>query len=147
MFRKRPRIPAQIRRQVAVESGHRCAVCGESWPLEFAHIIPWHLCQQHLPEDLIYLCANCHERADKERWGKETLRRYKQNPAVRRHSPAEERARIRKAVILTVEMKLVDFRERDERLLRLDLEKLFGVSNEAISISKREDQQGERSDR
>ena len=34
-------IPSEIAREVLVESGHRCAVCGTGTPLEQAHIIPW----------------------------------------------------------------------------------------------------------
>ena len=30
----RPRIPADVERQILTESGHRCAVCGEPLPLD-----------------------------------------------------------------------------------------------------------------
>lgn len=133
---RRPAIPAEIRRQVAVASGHRCAVCGESWPLEFAHIIPWHICHQNTPEDLVYLCANCHERADKENWGEKTLRRYKQNPAVHRQSAAEERARAGQSVTLQIRITVEDFRERDSRLLRLTLAELFSISPEEVDVTR-----------
>jgi hypothetical protein len=131
----RPAIPAAIRRQVAVESGHRCAVCGESCPLELAHIIPWHRCRQHEAEDLIYLCANCHGRADKERWGQKSLRAYKKNPAVRRHSAAEERSRVGAAVTLRIELEMNDFRDRDGWLLRLALAELFHLPPERVRVS------------
>jgi hypothetical protein len=81
----RPAIPAEITREILLESGHRCAVCGTPCPLERAHIIPWHKSREHKAEDLICLCANCHERADKEKWGEKMLRRYKQKPWVLRH--------------------------------------------------------------
>jgi hypothetical protein len=80
----RPAIPAEIAREILIESGHRCAVCGAGCPLERAHIIPWHKSREHKAEDLICLCANCHERADKEKWGEKTLRKYKQRPWVMR---------------------------------------------------------------
>jgi uncharacterized protein YjbI with pentapeptide repeats len=80
----RPAIPAEIAREILIESGHRCAVCGTGIPLERAHIIPWHKSKEHKAEDLICLCANCHERADKEKWGTKTLREYKQRPWVMR---------------------------------------------------------------
>lgn len=80
----RQRIPAEIERAVLTESGHRCAVCGESCPLERAHIIPWHRSKAHLAADLVCLCANCHARADLEKWGELTLRTYKLNPWVLR---------------------------------------------------------------
>jgi len=80
----RPAIPAGITREILLESGHRCAVCGTPCPLERAHIIPWHKSREHKAEDLICLCANCHERADKEKWGEKTLREYKRRPWVLR---------------------------------------------------------------
>ena len=41
MAPNRPEIPATIKMEVMIESGHRCAVCGTPCPLERAHIIPW----------------------------------------------------------------------------------------------------------
>jgi formylglycine-generating enzyme required for sulfatase activity len=86
----RPSIPAEITRQILVESGHRCAVCGANCPLERAHIIPWHKSKEHKAEDLICLCASCHERADLEKWGEKTLREYKQRPWVVRQYKSDE---------------------------------------------------------
>jgi tetratricopeptide (TPR) repeat protein len=82
MPQNRPAIPAAIERQVLIDAGHRCAVCGAELPLERAHIIPWSRSKDHAAENLICLCANCHSRADKEKWGEETLRQYKQRPWV-----------------------------------------------------------------
>lgn len=82
----RPSIPAEIERHILTESGHQCAVCGASCPLERAHIVPWHRSKQHNAEDLICLCALCHERADLEQWGEATLREYKARPWVHRQS-------------------------------------------------------------
>ena len=86
----RPSIPAEIERKILIECGHRCAVCGTSIPLELAHIIPWHKSREHKAEDLICLCANCHELADKEKWGEKTLREYKQRPWVIRQYKSED---------------------------------------------------------
>ena len=80
----RPRIPADVERQILIESGHRCAVCGEQFPLDRAHIIPWRDSHEHRAEDLICLCANCHRRADSEKWSHRTLREHKQRPWVLR---------------------------------------------------------------
>jgi hypothetical protein len=33
-------------------------------------------------ENLIALCANCHERADTEKWGVSYLQRYKKSPCI-----------------------------------------------------------------
>lgn len=88
----RPKIPASVQRQILTESGHRCAACGDACPLERAHIIPWHITHEHKVEDLICLCANCHQRADTEGWGERTLRRYKENPWVLRKGDTSDAA-------------------------------------------------------
>ena len=82
MPQNRPRIPADVERQVLIEAGHRCAVCGAELPLERAHIIAWSRSKDHSAANLLCLCANCHGRADTENWGEETLRQYKQRPWV-----------------------------------------------------------------
>lgn len=78
----RPHIPVEIQREVLFESRHACAVCCLPLPLEFAHIIPWNQAKEHKAENLIALCANCHTRADHERWNASDLRRYKQKPCI-----------------------------------------------------------------
>jgi hypothetical protein len=80
----RPAIPADVKRAVLIESGYRCAVCGEPRPLERAHIIPWHKTKSHKAEDLICLCSSCHERADIEKWGEKALRQIKATPWILR---------------------------------------------------------------
>lgn len=71
-----------VSREVLFEAHHRCAVCCEPTPLERAHIRPWSKSSDHRIENLIALCANCHERADKEQWGESYLRRYKRKPCA-----------------------------------------------------------------
>ena len=82
MPKYRPAIPIEIRREVLFEARHHCAVCCESLPLEYAHVIPWSKSQDHSVENLIALCANCHERADNEKWGVTYLQRYKKSPCI-----------------------------------------------------------------
>ena len=78
----RPAIPVEIKRDVLFEARHRCAVCCEPTPLERAHIRAWSKSQDHSVANLIALCANCHARADSEKWGEEYLGRYKKNPCA-----------------------------------------------------------------
>ena len=89
MPQNRPAIPKEIERAILVESGHRCAACCEPTPLERAHIIPWSKVKEHKVENLICLCANCHQRADNEPWDQKTLHEYKKNPCVTRRLIAE----------------------------------------------------------
>jgi HNH endonuclease len=64
MAQDRPSIPAQLKRQLLIESGHRCAIptCRTPTPLEFEHIIDWTISKKHSFENMIVLCANCHGR-------------------------------------------------------------------------------------
>ena len=76
----RPAIPADVRRRVLVEAGHRCAIptCRHI-EVDIHHIIPWKECQAHTYENLIALCPNCHRRADREEIDRKSLRIYKAN--------------------------------------------------------------------
>jgi 5-methylcytosine-specific restriction endonuclease McrA len=61
----RPPVPAEIRRRVLVEAGHRCAIptCRHI-DVDVHHIVPWAQCQAHEYDNLIALCPNRHRRAD-----------------------------------------------------------------------------------
>jgi TIR domain-containing protein/HNH endonuclease len=89
MPQNHPRIPADIERQVLIEAGHRCAVCGAELPLDRAHIIAWSRSNNSSVENLLCLCANCHRRAETEGWGEEALRQYKKRPWVIRAQTQE----------------------------------------------------------
>ena len=76
----RPPIPADIRRKVLVEAGHRCAIptCRHI-EVDVHHIIPWAQCNTHEYDNLIALCPNCHRRADRGEIDRKSLRLYKLN--------------------------------------------------------------------
>lgn len=75
---ERTAIPAEIRRDVLCEAGHRCAVPRCLYPdVEIHHIVPWETCKSHDFENLIALCANCHRRADSGEIDRKALRLYK----------------------------------------------------------------------
>jgi len=82
MAKNRPAIPKETQREVLFQARHRCAVCCEPIPLEKAHIRPWNKSHDNCAGNLIALCANCHERADNEKWGEAYLHRYKQDPCA-----------------------------------------------------------------
>jgi len=76
----RPPIPADIRRRVLVEAGHRCAIPTCRYiEVDVHHIIPWAQCQAHEYDNLIALCPNCHRRADHGEIDRKSLRLYKLN--------------------------------------------------------------------
>ena len=132
----RPRIPAEIARAILTECGHRCAVCGESCPLERAHIIPWSFVKEHKPENLICLCANCHQRADIEKWGEKTLKAYKDKPwIVRRFSDGKTRKRLSR-VQLTINCEYENFDSNKRRLLQFGVAKFLDIEPEQILIAE-----------
>ncbi len=76
----RPPIPANLRRRVLVEAGHRCAIPTCRYiQVDLHHIIPWTKRKEHKYENLIALCPNCHTRADRGEIDRKSLRLYKAN--------------------------------------------------------------------
>ena len=82
----RPAIPAELKRQVLVEAGHRCAIHTCRHPaVDIHHIIPWAQCREHNFENLIALCPNCHRRADAGEIDRKSLTMYKARLAAPFH--------------------------------------------------------------
>lgn len=135
----RPSISAEITREILIASGHRCAVCGVGCPLERAHIIPWHKSKNHKVEDLICLCASCHERADLEGWGEKTLREYKERPWVLRQYKSEEFIGSKGKVELILAIELSDFDERNQRLIQYAIAAFLGISPNSVRITSVEE--------
>lgn len=76
----RPAIPAELKRRVLIDSGHRCAIptCKQT-EVDLHHIIPWESCRKHEYDNLIALCPNCHRRAHKGEIDRKSLKIYKNN--------------------------------------------------------------------
>lgn len=73
-------MPADIKRRVLVEAGHRCAIPTCRYiEVDIHHIVPWSQCQAHEYDNLIALCSNCHRRADRGEIDRKSLRLYKFN--------------------------------------------------------------------
>lgn len=73
-------MPADLRRRILVEAGHRCAIPTCRYiEVDVHHIIPWAQCQAHEYDNLIALCPNCHRRADRGEIDRKSLRLYKAN--------------------------------------------------------------------
>ncbi|WP_426506733.1 HNH endonuclease [Dactylosporangium sp. McL0621] len=93
----RPDVPAELKRRLMIEAGHRCAIptCRQIGPLQIEHIDDWAKVQRHDFENMIVLCANCHGRKG-TRHGeidRKSLRQYKANLAIlnSRYSDLERR--------------------------------------------------------
>ena len=76
---QRTPIPAEIRRHVLVEAGHRCAIptCRNAANVDLHHIEPWERCREHVVDNLIVLCPNCHRLVHDEKIDKKSLIKYK----------------------------------------------------------------------
>lgn len=78
MTSTRPTIPAELRRTVLLEAGHRCAVPTCQHPqVDLHHIIPWSEVREHRFDNLVALCPNCHRRAGRGQIDRKALLRYK----------------------------------------------------------------------
>lgn len=74
----RPAIPAEVRRAVLTESGHRCAIPAcQHVDVDLHHIIPWEECKKHDYSNLIALCPNCHRMAHRGKIDRKSLLIYK----------------------------------------------------------------------
>ena len=80
---QRPSIPSELKRQVLVEAGHRCAIptCRQA-TVEVAHIIPWGQSKEHRFENLIALCPTCHTRYDRGEIDRKSMLTYKHNLSI-----------------------------------------------------------------
>lgn len=77
---KRPPIPAEIKRRVLVEAGHRCAIPACRFiEVDVHHIVFWEECKKHEYDNLIALCPNCHRMAHNGKIDRKSLRIYKAN--------------------------------------------------------------------
>ena len=83
MTEERPKVPADLKRAVLLEAGHRCAIPTCRHPTtEVAHIIPYFKIKKHEFHNLIALCPNCHTRFEKGEIDCESMKAYKQNLPV-----------------------------------------------------------------
>lgn len=73
-------LPAELKRKVLVEAGHRCAIstCRDT-TTEISHIIPYSKVKNHTFDNLIALCPNCHTRFDKGEIDAKSILIYKKN--------------------------------------------------------------------
>ncbi len=92
----RPPIPAQLRRDVLVEAGHRCAIptC-KTYPVDIHHIMPYETCLEHVFDNLIALCCTCHARYHRyEDIDQKSLQIYKANLGLLNHRYGEIERRV-----------------------------------------------------
>lgn len=89
-------VPAEVRRAVLVEAGHRCAIptC-RATTTEIAHIVAWSESADNSFENLIALCPNCHTRFDQKREiDRQSMKMYKHNLGILNHRYGEFERRL-----------------------------------------------------
>ena len=141
MANNRPAIPMDVQRAVFVEAGHRCACCGVPFPLERAHIVPWSQSEDHSAGNLLCLCANCHEMADRG-WDRETFFAYKRRPWVNRQGVAAskdehiDQSDALVAYLSTADIILGDMSKLQRLLVQESTEEAESVVGEVIRNAK-----------
>ncbi|MGC1238228.1 MAG: HNH endonuclease [Acidimicrobiales bacterium] len=86
----RPAIPAQVRRDVLIESGYRCAMphCRET-EIDINHIRPYAEVHEHTFDNLIALCPNCHRRYTNGEIDHKAMLQIKANLSILSHRYSE----------------------------------------------------------
>lgn len=74
-----PPTPSPVKRLLRQEAGFGCCVCGNPI-IQYHHIIPWESEQHFRPEDMMCLCPNHHDEANKKAMLEKEQRKHKTNP-------------------------------------------------------------------
>lgn len=76
---KRTPIPKMLKQRILEEAGYRCAIaaCKQRRTIVVHHIVPYRECKAHRYPNLICLCRNCHDSADRGEISRSSLYRYK----------------------------------------------------------------------
>ena len=91
--------------------------------------------QDHTANNLLCLCANCHESSDRG-WDEATFRLYKKTPWIlRRHLDAGDREGTRGAVTITIDMALQDFDGKSSRWLRQRVAGFLEIAPEQVIVT------------
>ena len=78
--KNRPPIPSELKRQILMESGFQCAIpsCRKRHP-QIHHIVAYSEHQEHKHKNLIALCPEHHDMADRGEIDRRSLYMYKDN--------------------------------------------------------------------
>lgn len=53
--------PVAIRRELLIESKHRCAICWNTAPIQFHHMLEFGKINHHDPQHMLAICGTCHD--------------------------------------------------------------------------------------
>ncbi len=76
--------PVHVRRELLVEAGHLCAICTDSAPLQFHHIIEFAELKHHDPSHMLAVCGTCHSKITLRQIDTIAQRMYKDRLGMRR---------------------------------------------------------------
>ncbi|MCB2178940.1 HNH endonuclease [bacterium] len=57
--------PVSVCRELLVEANHRCAICGDSSPLQYHHIIEFSTIKHHDPKHMLAICGTDHAKINR----------------------------------------------------------------------------------
>lgn len=57
--------PLDVCRELLIEASHECAICRDSAPLQFHHMIEWSRIKAHDPKHMLAVCGTCHDKCNK----------------------------------------------------------------------------------
>lgn len=149
MNEKRSAIPAEIRREVLIEAGHRCAIhtCSNTSNIDLHHIKPWSQCKEHKADNLIVLCPNCHRLSHDGTIDKKSLLEYKKlcqdlishknNNSSKQETKESKTFNIDEFNFMSVSFEITGTIEDSHRIHRiwndeLTLEKIFFIISEDL---------------
>lgn len=108
--------------------------------MQMAHVDAWSRSRSHEPANLICLCANCHQRADLERWGSKTLREYKERPWVVRYTNWNSNPiqRDNPSTVIIIDLSSSNLSEHDLDMLRYTLAGFLQMDADKIRVLSKE---------
>jgi hypothetical protein len=70
--------PTAVRRELLVEAGHRCAICEDSAPLQYHHIVEFNRVRHYDTRHMLAICGTCHHKCTIGIIDRPSQRAYKQ---------------------------------------------------------------------
>lgn len=133
----KPMIPDEVKTEVLLESGFRCAIDGKPCSIGTVEFTPWHQANEYKAEDLICLCNECYEHAINDSWTEEVLREFKHRPWIARQpEDTQDMTDPTSDVRLTIEVQKDEFQQDEPRWLQYAIAAFLDILPRAVQIKK-----------
>lgn len=94
--------PVAIRRELLIESKHRCAICLDSAPIQYHHMLEFGKINHHDPQHMLAICGTCHDMCSTGKIDYKCQCEYKRKLRAPSHTDSNELKRT--ADLKTLEM-------------------------------------------